>query len=308
MDRTHEDRRTQLQQQRARIVLSKHNTTLKWGILILLSIRFCQASDRGHQDGRYSYSLTTFDPSGKLGQVERAMQAAEQGTPVIALIQSDGIIFAAPQVLPTFALDDGTTRFSLVTPEIMISHSGISADGRILVAAAQRLAVQHEYTFDESIDIAIFLEELSLLFQEYTMKAATRPFGASLVVAFVPQTELVLNPDPALYRIDPSGNVESLEDCAVVHGSLERTDLREKLKEMAKHQPETTIEDGRAKVVDLLRDALRQQASQKRGEKFDDLTILTATLSRNSEKGGYFRKERHESESTVDPKNANSES
>jgi 20S proteasome subunit alpha 2 len=269
--------------------LGKHITFCR--LVLFFSLQFCQASDRGQ--GRYSYSLTTFDPSGKLGQVERAMQAAEQGTPIVALIQSNGVIFAAPQVLPPFALDDGTTRFSLVTPEIMVAHSGLSADGRILVAAAQKLAVEHEYTFDENIDIAIFLEELSLLFQEYTMKPAARPFGASLVVAFVPQTELVLNPDPVLYRIDPSGNVESLKACAVVHGSLERTDLREKLQEMSDLQSEASIEVGRAKVVDLLRDALQQQASKKRGEKFDDFTILTATLSRDCGQG-CFRRERYE--------------
>ena len=47
-------------------------------LYVLSRMLFCQASDRADQ--RYSYSLTTFDPSGKLNQVERAMQAAEQGT------------------------------------------------------------------------------------------------------------------------------------------------------------------------------------------------------------------------------------
>jgi 20S proteasome alpha/beta subunit len=147
--------------------------------LVIACVQFNQATDRA--DERYSYSLTTFDPSGKLNQVERAMQAAEQGTPVVAVVKTDSVILAAPQVLPSpaFTLDDGTSRFLLLTPEIMISHSGLSADGRILVAAAQRLAVEHEYTFDENISVGIFLEELSLLFQEYTMKPATRPFGAS---------------------------------------------------------------------------------------------------------------------------------
>lgn len=264
-----------------------------FGLLISISIQFCQATDRGN--GRYSYSLTTFDPSGKLGQVERAMQAAEQGTPIIALIRSDGVIFAAPQVLPAFALDDGTARFSLVTPEIMVAHSGLSADGRILVAAAQRLALDHEYTFDEKIDIDIFLEELSLLFQEYTMKPAARPFGASLVVAFMPQSDFVLNPDPALYRIDPSGNVESLDNCTVVHGSLERTDVHKKLKAIADGRSEVLIKDSLPTVVDILRNALHEQRASKRGDKFDDLTILTATLCREfGTKGCCFRRARHE--------------
>lgn len=223
------------------------------------------------------------------------MQAAVQGTPIVALVQSDSILFAAPQVLPAFALDDGTTRFSLVTSEIMVAHSGLSADGRILVAAAQRLAVEHEYTFDENIDISIFLEELSLLFQEYTRRAATRPFGASLVIAFVPLTEVISDSDPSLYRIDPSGNVESILDgCAIIHGSLERTDLQEKLKALSQEPSRSPIDESQERVVDLLRGALLQQASKnKRGELFDELTILTATLSRDHQ-AGKFRKKRYE--------------
>lgn len=264
----------------------------------------CEASDGADQ--RYSYSLTTFDPSGKLNQVERAMQAAEQGTPIVGIVKSDSVLMAAPQILPSPALtlDDGTSRFSLVTPEIMISHSGLSADGRVLVAAAQRLAVEHEYTFDENIGIGIFLEELSLLFQEYTMKPATRPFGASLIVAYVPstQSQLLLSDSsdgkaatPELFRIDPSGNVQDMGRAAVVHGNLERTNLHARLSEIIKQ--ESSIDDDKVKVVDLLKDALRQQATKKRGNDSSivNLTILTATLTRTDDAdGSVFRKERHE--------------
>ena len=87
-------------------------------------------------------------------------------------------------------MDDGTPRFAAVTPEIVVAHSGLAADGRVLLAAAQRLAVEHEYTFgngnEQHLDVAIFLEEMALLLQSYTRKPATRPFGASLVVAYLP--------------------------------------------------------------------------------------------------------------------------
>jgi 20S proteasome subunit alpha 2 len=286
--------------------------TKKCGLVLLFLFQFSESNDRSR--GRYSYSLTTFDPSGKLGQVERAIEAAEQGTPIVALIynnggmnkNSSGIILAAPQVLPDLlTLDDGTTRFSLVTPEIMITHTGLSGDGRILVAAAQRLAVQHQYTFDEYIDITIFLEELSLLFQEYTMKAASRPFGASIVVAFVPQSKLMLYPNPVLYRIDPSGNVESLGNCSVVHGKLDKTDLLPNLNLLLEPEESSvlslslSIEDTQTKMVKLLRDALRQQAAKKRDETFDDLAILTAILSGDDAHGGVFRTERHEPDTTA---------
>jgi 20S proteasome alpha/beta subunit len=258
--------------------------------LVLALLRLCSASDRGQ--GRYSYSLTTFDPSGKLGQVHRAMQAAEQGTPIVAMVHAAGVIVASPQVLPLFAIDDGTARFSLVSPEILIAHSGLAADGRILVAAAQRMAVEHEYTFDENIDIDIFLEEISLLFQEYTIQVATRPFGASLLIAHVPRFDRSRKPTPTLYKIDPSGNVAVLGDCAVVHGNLESTDIVQNLQSVRERGEALPMDEVRDEVVKVLREALQQQASMKHGEKLDELTVLTATLHRDVAHRHSFQKQR----------------
>lgn len=257
--------------------------------------------DRG---GRYSYSLTTFDPMGKLGQVERAMEAAEQGTPIVVMMYRKaskyGIIMAAPQLLPNvFTIDDGTTRFSLVTPNIMISHSGLSSDGRILVAAAQKLAIQHEYTFDETIDINILLEELSLLYQEYTMKVAARPFGATLIIAYVPLSEHSQPNEPAMYCIDPSGNVESLEQFAIVNGNnLMKTGLLANLKILANEtvQNTLTVEECRTKAVESLSMAVQQQRNQNdksnNDDTYHDVAILSATLSRDGNEG-VFHKETH---------------
>ena len=272
-------------------------------------------ADRG-LDGRHSYSLTTFDTHGKLGQVERAMEAAQRGTPIVAVCTSDkcGIILAAPQVLPSpLALDDGTPRFVKVSPEIVVAHSGLAADGRILAAAAQRLAVEHEYTFDENVDIAIFLEEMALLLQRYTSLPAARPFGASLLVAFVPSQSDLQQSEPRFFRIDPSGNVDALEGTvALVHGgSLEsRTQLRDQLHEIANSLDDSSgagEDDSRDKVVAVLQQALRQQAIQGRVNLSssssstldtdaitDQWTILTASLSRQANHGTVFRTARHE--------------
>jgi 20S proteasome alpha/beta subunit len=298
----------------------------QWLLLVVILILLLPKNSVSIADrtgGRYSYSLTTFDPTGKLGQVERALEAAQQGTPIVALIYgnntnpaSSGILLAAPQVLPDlFTLDDGTPRFSLVTPEIAVAHSGLSADGRVVVAAAQRLARQHEYTFDESIGITIFLEELSLLFQEYTMKPAARPFGVSLVVAYLPRIKAGGGEGsmdiavPALYRVDPSGHVEALGVIAVVHGNRAmQTALREPLSLILVNEltflNETSfmsVEVLQSKVVQVLRNALRQQAAKNGDESsvVDDLTILTAYLSGDGSSGSFFRKDCHEPDSIV---------
>ena len=285
---------------------------------VFVALSSCSLADRGI-DGRHSYSLTTFDTKGKLGQVERAMEAAQCGTPIVAICTPDqnGVILASPQLLPSpLALDDGTPRFVCISPEIIVAHSGLAADGRILTAAAQRLALEHEYTFDEDVDISIFLEEMALLFQKYTSLPAARPFGASLLVAFVPssrrQHQELQRSEPKFYRMDPSGNVDVLEGTVVLMhgGTLEReTNLRDQLQHITKTSRSDTNcktadheDDCREKVVEALHQALRQQAT-KRGhhlisstdwEGADQWTILTASLCCTENNESVFRTTTHE--------------
>lgn len=248
-------------------------------------------------DGRYSFSLTTFNPSGALGQVERALQAAAMGAPLVAVVLPDSIIMASPQVLSSPLIqDDGTSRFARVTKEIVVTHTGLSADGRVLVAAAQRMAVEHEYTFDETIPIELFLEGLSLLFQEYTMKPAARPFGATLVVGYVPSLETRMkmglaeaSASPQLFRVDASGGVESLGNHAVINGNLERTDLLASLKAIADDVASASVEETRQSLVDAFHSGLAEQATRKRQD-LPEYTLLTTSLSRD----GRFTVDRHE--------------
>lgn len=218
-------------------------------------------------DGKYAFSLTTFDPQGKLGQVERATQAAAQGPPLWGLVleESDEVVFCCPQVLPPGAVDDGTPRFARVSSEIMVAHTGLSADGRLLLTAAQRMALQHEYTFDENMSIASFLEELSLLLQEYTMKPGVRPFGATLLVAYVPTAERQLTEGhrhAVLYRVDPSGSVLLLGKSAAVNG---RFDNLESL-------------SSKDELIQKMHAWLGQQPAREAPS--SSITILAATLTR----------------------------
>jgi 20S proteasome alpha/beta subunit len=144
-------------------------------------------------------------------------------------------------------MDDGTARFCKISDSIVITHSGISADARIAVAAAQRIAVEYEFTFDECMPVESFLEELSLLFQEYTMKAGVRPFGCALIVGSLDTGEL--------YRVEPSGSVETLGNHGVI-GSLSEK-LQSSLENLVKNRSISDSGDNDfVSLAKLLRDAL----------------------------------------------------
>jgi 20S proteasome subunit alpha 2 len=231
-------------------------------------------------DGRYSFSLTTFDPNGKLNQVERACRASTiWGTPVVATFCSpddddnhSSVIFLAPQILPNNLYeDDGTARFVKISNNIMVAHSGISADARIAIAAGQQLAIEHEYTFDEEIPIQIFLESMALLFQEYTMKAGARPFGCVLMVASLNSKEL--------YRLDPSGSIEILGLFGMI-GSLNEI-IRSKFEEFRERND--SAPDYTNELLHILKSSIETK-SESTEDAFNSTNqkIITANFTRGA--------------------------
>ena len=219
-------------------------------------------------DGRYSFSLTTFDPQGKLAQVERATLAASLGTPVIGVCCQHGVYLCAPQLLPSpLIIDDGTARFVTISKKIAITHSGI--DGRIVLAAAQRMAVEYEFTYDEEMPIDAFLEEISLLFQEYTMKAGCRPFGCSILAAHFDDE----SGNHCLYRIDPSGAVGVCGSSGMI-GSA-KVDFLSKIKQH-NGSAEVTVQD----LVQIMKDCLETLNNFPSTER-PKMTYLTAKLTKD---------------------------
>lgn len=260
----------------------------RWFSLFVLAFTMTSSVRGSSVNERHSFSLTTFDPTGKLGQVERAMKAASMGIPIVAIVneKTNRILLAAPQTLPSvFMLDDGTARFSSVAPHIVMAHSGISADGRVLIAAAQRLAVEHAYTFEEVIPIDLLLEEMSLLLQEYTMKPGSRPFGSVLLVAHLPSAVAGSDPDqsPQLFRIDPSGSVTLLEDgIAVINGKVAE-DKQSKLKALS--QLESNSGEDIEQLCDILQESISPKVFGKIHTETVQLPSCTLGASFTSQKG-----------------------
>jgi 20S proteasome alpha/beta subunit len=266
-------------------------TIIQWSLLAIF-LQYTEARSRS-SDGRYSYSLSTFDSSGRLAQVEFALLAANQGVPIIALATDTDIFMVAPEAIPSpFMIQDGTARFVRVTDEIILAHSGLSADGRVLAAAAQRLAVEHEYTFDENIPIEIFLQEMSLLIQEYTIKAAARPFGTSLLIGYNPRRILAKEriTKPILYRIDPSGTITKGQ-AIVINEVLERSDLL-KSAEAILDLPSSEVEAAITRALESSLSSLDMKKTTNTND-VQEIRVIESILSASLSTNGIFRITKH---------------
>ena len=61
---------------------------------------------------RYSFSLTTFSPSGKLVQIEYALNAVNAGQPTVGIKAKDGTVIATEKKHKS-TLQDETTYFKV---------------------------------------------------------------------------------------------------------------------------------------------------------------------------------------------------
>ena len=207
-----------------------------WWFVAAAAIRILFA-DGSSIGARHSYSLTTFDPSGNLDQVGRAVRASMLGAPIVALSitslsekivttpdseststpPEEGIYMCIPlRFLGTkspLIIDDGTPRIVPISSSICICHTGVGADGRALCDIAVSLALDYRYVYGEEISLEELLETLAEKVQEMTMKAGARPYGCALLVACLGSENVdgdEKGREATMYRIDPSGSVELL--------------------------------------------------------------------------------------------------
>lgn len=151
---------------------------------------------------RYSFSLTTFSPSGKLVQIEYALAAVASGAPSVGVKATNGVVLATEKKQKSILYDDSTIhKVELITKNIGMVYSGMGPDYRVLVKSARKLAGQYYLTYQEQIPTLQLVQRVANVMQEYTQQGGVRPFGVSLLVAGWDEDEK----RPYLYQCDPSG-------------------------------------------------------------------------------------------------------
>lgn len=149
---------------------------------------------------RYSFSLTTFSPSGKLVQIEYALAAVAAGGPSVGLKAVNGAVIAAEKKQKSMLYDERTvSKMEIISDHIGMVYSGMGPDFRLLVAEARRISVNYTLQYGEPIPTSQLVHRVAAVMQEYTQSGGVRPFGVSLlIIGWDDDT-------PHLFQCDPSG-------------------------------------------------------------------------------------------------------
>jgi len=152
-------------------------------------------------ESAYSFSLTTFSPSGKLVQIEYALNAVATGSTSLGVKAKNGVVIATEKKLPTCLIDEESVqKIVMLTENIAIVYSGIGPDFRVLTRKGRKAAQQYFRVYHELIPVTQLVRELASVMQEFTQQGGVRPFGVSLLLAGFDHN------GPQLYQIDPSGS------------------------------------------------------------------------------------------------------
>ena len=122
---------------------------------------------------QYSFSLTTFSPSGKLVQIEYALAAVNAGATSLGIKASNGVVIATEKKLPSTLVDEKTVKkISLLTPNIGVVYSGMGPDSRVLVRKARKAGQTYYRQYHENMPVAQLVREIAAVMQEFTRACA----------------------------------------------------------------------------------------------------------------------------------------
>eukprot|EP01006_Ploeotia_vitrea_P011494 TRINITY_DN30601_c0_g1_i1.p1 TRINITY_DN30601_c0_g1~~TRINITY_DN30601_c0_g1_i1.p1 ORF type:complete len:151 (+),score=83.53 TRINITY_DN30601_c0_g1_i1:30-482(+) len=133
---------------------------------------------------RANFSLTTFTPSGKLVQIDYALNAVAAGKTSLGIKASNGVVIATEKRVPSVLVDETSVqKVQKLTDNIGLTYAGMGPDYRVLVRKARKAAQQYFMTYRDPMPVSQLVREVASTMQEFTQSGGVRPFGVSLLVA-----------------------------------------------------------------------------------------------------------------------------
>lgn len=148
----------------------------------------------------YDRAITVFSPEGRLYQVEYAREAVKMGSTTIGIKFKDGVALIIDKKVRSRLIEPRSIeKIYIIDEHIGAASSGLMADARVLVDYARVTAQVEKVTYGEKIGVEPLVKKISDYVQQYTQYGGVRPFGTSLLIAGIDDTDVYL------FETEPSG-------------------------------------------------------------------------------------------------------
>ena len=192
--------------------------------------------------------MTTFSPTGRIFQVEYALEAIKQGSAAVGLASKNHVVLVA---LKTNAEELGSYQKKVIKIDehMGVALAGLAPDARVLSNFLRQQAMTSKMVFNRPLSVAKAVYSIADKAQDNTQSAGGRPYGVGLLVAGVDES------GPHLYEFQPSGSVLEYYGTAIgARSQAARTFLEDNYENFADATKEKLIEYG----LTALRDTLAQ--------------------------------------------------
>jgi 20S proteasome alpha/beta subunit len=204
---------------------------------------------------RYDRSITTFDQSGRLLQVEYGMEASSRGETVMAVWTEGGIY-----VLVKKTSLQSSHKVHRIDEHLWLFTAGLSGDARALASSLRSSCQQHRLSYGEAQTVEQAARQAASLQHQLTRTGGARPLGCTAIVVGIDPTSVPASTSAStssgadgnhnscsrVFRTDPGG---ILEDCFF---SVAGKDQDKLMNEVAKRYDDLKSANQTTVVTELL--------------------------------------------------------
>ena len=171
----------------------------------------------------YDRAITIFSPDGRLYQVEYALETVRRGSLAVGIGTEKGVVLAVEERGRKLQSGDSTIKMFQIDDHIGAVGAGYIPDARIQVDSARVMAQSNRLIYDEPVDVEAIAKRIADMNQQYTQYAGVRPFGVSLIIAGVDESN-----GPVVFLTDPTGAYSGFDGIAIGQSSDQVNDYLEK--------------------------------------------------------------------------------
>jgi len=148
----------------------------------------------------YDTDCVTWNPKGKLLQVDYALEAVKQGSICVGLRSKTHAVLCTLKKSKS-ELASFQEKIFKVDDHIGMAISGLTADARVICKYMRNECLNHKYVYDSPHPFGRLLNKVAEKSQIKTQRQSKRPYGVGLLVAGFDQD------GPHLIETSPTGDV-----------------------------------------------------------------------------------------------------
>jgi 20S proteasome subunit alpha 5 len=208
----------------------------------------------------YDRGVNTFNPEGRLFQVEYAIEAIKLGTTAIGIKCQGGVVLAVEKRITSPLIEPSSLKKLLeIDSHVGCAMSGLTADARTLVDYGRVEAQNHFFTFDEPMRVSSVVQAIcdkKIKFGHGGEDHVSRPYGVALLIAGVDK-----DGTPSLFHTDPSGTFTEYKAKSIGVGSEgAMAELHEK------YSPDLNLAQAEELAMTILKQVMEEKVEENNVE------------------------------------------